>query len=119
LSAILRLPSRTPLPGGWHAIAKLQDIPPGGALAFTVASVHGFLLRNGDQVSALSGICAHLGCAVSWDLPSREFICTCDLARFDRSGMYVSSRDSYAASVRPLSRMAVRVVGDTVFVRTA
>lgn len=112
------VPSRTSLPGGWHAVAKLDDVPLGGALSFTVGSATGYLMRNGEQVSALLARCNHKGCPVDWSPDTMDFVCRCDDARFDRAGMYVSSMDSYAEPVRPLTRMAVRVLGDTVFVRT-
>lgn len=117
LGGRLEVPSRTPLPGGWHAVAKLDDVPLGGALSFTIMSSTGYLMRNGDQVSALLAKCNHKGCPVDWNVDTKDFVCRCDDVRFDRAGMYVSSMDSYAAPVRPLTRMAVRVLGDTVFVR--
>jgi len=101
-------------------VGRLQDVPQGGALAFTVTGFSGYVMRNGDQLSALSAICNHLGCHVQWQPASEQFICPCDNAEFDRAGMYL--QDGYTAyppvDLKPLTRLAVRLEGDIVYVKT-
>ena len=105
--------------GGWAQVGRLQDVPQGGALAFAVSGLSGYVMRNGDQLSALSAICNHLGCHVQWQPASEQFICPCDNAEFDRAGMYL--HDGYTAyptaNLKPLTRLAVRLEGDVLYVK--
>lgn len=105
---------------GWARVGRLQDVPQGGALAFTTAAgLSGYVLRNGDQLSALSAICNHLGCHVQWQPGNKQFICPCDDAQFDSNGRYLA--EDYAAgpsvTLKPLTRLAVRAEGDLLYVQ--
>jgi cytochrome b6-f complex iron-sulfur subunit len=105
---------------GWAKVGRLQDVPQGGALAFTtVAGFSGYVMRNGDQLSALSAICNHLGCHVQWQPTNKQFICPCDEAQFDGAGLYLAEDYAAAPSVtlKPLTRLAVRAEGDLLYVQ--
>jgi cytochrome b6-f complex iron-sulfur subunit len=107
-----------PALGGWAAVGRVRDLPEGGALAFAAAGVSGYVTRNSDQLSALSAICNHLGCHVQWQPERKRFLCPCDDAEFDRSGIYL--QEDYAAppaTLPPLTRLAVRAEGDTLYVK--
>lgn len=108
-----------PTLSGWAAVGRLQDVPQGGALSFTTASFSGYVLRNGDQLSALSAICNHLGCHVQWQPDRKQFVCPCDDAEFDSAGRYLQEAYDSAppAVLQPLTRLAVRVDGDTLYVK--
>lgn len=43
-----------------------------------------WLQREGDQVTALSSVCPHLGCAIGYD--GEQFRCPCHKSAFSRSG---------------------------------
>jgi menaquinol-cytochrome c reductase iron-sulfur subunit len=45
-----------------------------------------FLVKNGDDVRALSSTCTHLGCRVSWNVESQELRCPCHGGVFNRDG---------------------------------
>ncbi|MFI5267463.1 MAG: ubiquinol-cytochrome c reductase iron-sulfur subunit [Chloroflexota bacterium] len=105
---------------GWAKVGRLQDVPQGGALSFTTAAgLSGYVMRDGDQLSALSAICNHLGCHVQWQPASKQFICPCDEAQFDSTGVYLA--EDYAAgppvALKPLTRLAVRAEGDLLYVQ--
>jgi cytochrome b6-f complex iron-sulfur subunit len=108
-----------PALSGWSAVGRMQDLPRGGALAFTAGGLSGYVMRDGDQLSALSAICNHLGCRVQWQPERKQFLCPCDDAEFDSTGLYL--QENYAAAppvaLPPLTRLAVRVESDTVFVK--
>jgi cytochrome b6-f complex iron-sulfur subunit/menaquinol-cytochrome c reductase iron-sulfur subunit len=42
--------------------------------------------RQGDQVSALSSICPHLGCPINWHPQRDQFDCPCHGGAFDARG---------------------------------
>ena len=114
--------AHTPQLAGWAAVAKQQDVPDGGAVLFSTPAFSGYVLRNGDEITALSAVCSHRGCWVDWQPASKEFVCRCDGAEFDRAGMYVDPAASASAygpgtPLQPLTRLAVRVEGDVVYVK--
>jgi menaquinol-cytochrome c reductase iron-sulfur subunit len=41
---------------------------------------------NGDKIEALSGVCPHLGCPVSWQPEHASFLCPCHNSRFGKTG---------------------------------
>jgi Rieske Fe-S protein len=77
-------PASTPTAG--DAIARLEDLPDGGAaVVATAAGAPVVLLRNGDEVTALSGVCTHQGCTVRSD--GETLLCPCHSSRFDLEGV--------------------------------
>ncbi|MGI8550798.1 MAG: ubiquinol-cytochrome c reductase iron-sulfur subunit [Dehalococcoidia bacterium] len=110
----------SPSLAGWAAVGRMQDVPPGGALAFTTAELSGYIMRNGDQLSALSAICNHLGCHVQWQPERKHFVCPCDDAEFDGTGVYLPGEYTAAppTALKPLTRLAVRLDGDTLYIKS-
>jgi cytochrome b6-f complex iron-sulfur subunit len=49
-----------------------------------------FLLLKGNEASALSARCTHLGCTLSFDPLSNRFQCPCHGSRFDINGKRVA-----------------------------
>ncbi|MHB1397164.1 MAG: QcrA and Rieske domain-containing protein [Trichloromonadaceae bacterium] len=58
------------------------DLPSGGALVYRESRIA--LMRDRDEIYALSLVCTHLGCTVTV-LPER-LICPCHGSSFDRNG---------------------------------
>lgn len=72
-----------------------------------------FLVRTGERdVSALSSVCTHLGCRVSWNAEREELQCPCHGGVFDRSGAVKTGPPP-----EPLARVPVRVEGEHVLVQ--
>ena len=63
-----------------------------------------FLVRDGDQVKALSATCTHLGCQVRWDTEGKKFRCPCHGGAYDARGQVVEGPPP-----RPLDTIDVRV----------
>lgn len=74
----------TPEIKGPQALLRVasSDLPPGGALVYRDSRMA--LIRERDEVYALSLVCTHLGCTVTV-LPER-LICPCHGSSFDRNG---------------------------------
>lgn len=51
-----------PNAGTWRAVGASVDLPDGGAIAFDLGSVNGFVHRTGAKLEAVSGVCTHQGC---------------------------------------------------------
>lgn len=75
-------------------------------------SAHVFLVRSKTGVVALSPVCSHLGCLVSYDRIREEFICPCHGGRYDMEG-----RVTAGPPPAPLSRMPLEVRDGRVYIR--
>ena len=84
------------------------DIPIGGALIYKQERIA--LIRQGEQVIALSLVCTHLGCTVT--VTPEGMVCPCHGSRFDRQGAVLSG-----PAERPLEQLQVEVSGDELVVR--
>src|SRR4051812_33082070 len=79
----------TPSSGG-GSLAKVSDVPVGGALAATGADGKPIILLQAEAgtITAVSAICTHQGCTVAPD--GEELKCPCHGSVFDLTGVNVS-----------------------------
>ncbi len=84
------------------------DIPIGGALIYKQERIA--LIRQGEQVIALSLVCTHLGCTVT--VTPEGMVCPCHGSRFDRQGKVLTG-----PAERPLPSLMVETEGDLLVVR--
>ncbi|UZN03810.1 ubiquinol-cytochrome c reductase iron-sulfur subunit [Cellulomonas sp. S1-8] len=91
--------------GGSGALAKVADVPEGGALLVKDADGKELLLTQASAgtIVALSAICTHQGCTVLAD--GGELVCPCHGSVFDLSGANVSG-----PAPTPLPEVDVHVV---------
>jgi cytochrome b6-f complex iron-sulfur subunit len=64
---------------------------------------------EGDQFSAYSLKCSHLGCTVGWNGEARTFDCPCHGSRYQADGSVLRG-----PAKRPLTSYAVQADGTTV-----
>ncbi|ACD94919.1 QcrA and Rieske domain-containing protein [Trichlorobacter lovleyi] len=86
----------------------LADLPAGGALVFRQERIA--VMREGNDIVALSLVCTHLGCTVS--VTPEGMVCPCHGSRFDRSGTVLAG-----PAERPLPRLIVEQDDATLVVR--
>lgn len=86
----------------------LTDIPIGAALVYKQERIA--LMRQGEQVIAMSLVCTHLGCTVT--VTPEGMVCPCHGSRFDRQGKVLTG-----PAERPLPRLTVETEGDMLVVR--
>jgi cytochrome b6-f complex iron-sulfur subunit len=96
--------------GRWYDVAAVEEVPPGGAKAFTAGGVEGYLLNRGGALRAVSGICTHMGCRVKPDGDGLR--CLCHDSRFDAAGRVVAG-----LAPRPLPEVDLRVARGRVYAR--
>lgn len=99
---------RTSSPGAAVAVAKVSDVPVGGALGITLPSggAPAYVVQPAaGQFKAFSGTCTHAGCTVDFLEGRREFRCPCHGSVFDASSGSVLVGP---ASV-PLPQIPIRV----------
>jgi cytochrome b6-f complex iron-sulfur subunit len=87
-------------------VAK-AEVPPDGALVFRKSRVA--IVREGDDIYALSLVCTHLGCTVN--VTPKKLICPCHGSIFSRGGeVFKGPADA------PLEQLAVEEHGDFIVV---
>lgn len=67
-----------------------------------------WLQRDGDQVTALSGVCPHLGCAINYD--GDQFRCPCHKSAFAKSGDKISGPSKRGLDPLPVEVREGRVL---------
>jgi Rieske Fe-S protein len=88
-----KAPMVPPDRGAWmNTHITLKSLKPGQAARFRVGAVEGFMVNpgNGKPVYAVSAICTHMGCALSWVEPSTTFLCPCHGAQYNADGTVLS-----------------------------
>jgi Rieske Fe-S protein len=108
----------------WLTAANLADLPDDRPTPVTirVAREDGyqqvvdrrtvFLVKTGDEVTALDATCTHLGCRVSWDAETQELKCPCHGGVYDSTGAVKAGPPP-----APLLRLTTRIEGHQVQVQ--
>jgi nitrite reductase/ring-hydroxylating ferredoxin subunit len=101
-----------PNAGTWRAVGASADLPEGGALAFELGSVNGFVHRTDAQLEAVSGVCTHQGCKLWLDAPESRLRCPCHSTSFSLQGTNVTHQLPVAP--QPLPRFRVREINGVI-----
>ncbi len=98
--------------GTWHAVGASADLPAGGALAFDLGSVNGFVHRADSQLEAVSGVCTHQGCKLWLDAPENRLRCPCHSTSFSLEGKTLTHQ--LPTPPAPLPRFEVREINGVI-----
>jgi len=82
-----------PVQGRWVDVAAMAELIEGQGKRVTAGGVGAYLFRRGDTVSAVSSICSHLPCELSWSSGGGVLDCSCHPASFTPEGR--STNDTY------------------------
>ena len=96
-----------PRNGRWTDVAAMAELVEGQGKRVTAGGVGAFLFRRGDAVTAVSSICSHLPCELSWSGGGGVLNCPCHPASFTPDGK--STNDAYPLPA--LNTVQVRVTG--------
>ena len=80
-----------PRSGRWVDVGALDDFAEGQGKRVSAGGVGAFVFRRGDSVTAVSSICTHLPCELSWQSADGNLLCSCHPARFTPDGKAVGS----------------------------
>jgi cytochrome b6-f complex iron-sulfur subunit len=72
--------------GTWRPVAAVTQIPPGHAMQVSTASLDAVIVNDGGNITAVSGVCTHLGCKLQPDDANRKLDCPCHQTAFSWSG---------------------------------
>jgi cytochrome b6-f complex iron-sulfur subunit len=101
-----------PNAGTWRSVGASVDLPEGGALAFDLGSVNGFVHRTDAKLKAVSGVCTHQGCKLWLDAPESRLRCPCHSTSFSLEGATVTHQLPIAPP--PLPRFQVREINGVI-----
>jgi nitrite reductase/ring-hydroxylating ferredoxin subunit len=101
-----------PNAGTWRAVGASVDLPEGGAMAFDLGSVNGFVHRADAQLEAVSGVCTHQGCKLWLDAPESRLRCPCHTTSFSLEGATVTHQLPIAPP--PLPKFQVREINGVI-----
>jgi nitrite reductase/ring-hydroxylating ferredoxin subunit len=72
--------------GSWQRVAATTDVAPGDVAPFRTATTVGFVVNDGGDLRALSGVCTHQGCLLTHNGADGRLDCPCHRAAFDLDG---------------------------------
>lgn len=117
-SSLPKLPSElvTDARSQWYDVAAVEELPSGSVKPFTAGGVLGYLVNDGGDLRAVSGICTHMGCRLrpvaGGGSSEVEFGCLCHGSRFSDTGRVISGK-----ARQPLPKIEVAVQHGRVYVR--
>jgi Rieske Fe-S protein len=91
----------TPDNGTWRPVAEVTQLPVGHAMAVSTATVDAVVINDGGAISAVSGVCTHLGCKLQPDDANRKLNCPCHQTAFSWSGKVLYYRLKRAPAALP------------------
>jgi cytochrome b6-f complex iron-sulfur subunit len=98
----------TPDGGQWRPVAAVTQLPEGHAILVSTGSVDAVVVNDGGQISAVSGICTHLGCRLQADDADKRLSCPCHQTAFSWSGKVLYYRLKAAPPDLPSIESRVR-----------
>ncbi len=81
-----------PAGGRWIGVATLADLVEAQPVKVVAGDLVAYVFRRGDEVSAVSGMCSHLPCALDWRRGSALFNCPCHNVNFSPNGLPLEAR---------------------------
>lgn len=93
--------------GTWRPVAAVTELPAGHAMPVSTGAVDAMVINDGGKISAVSGICTHLGCKLRPDDANRKLNCPCHMTAFSWSGKVLYYRLKTAPATLP--QIPVRV----------
>lgn len=93
--------------GSWRPVAAVTDVPSGHATQVSTANLDAVIINDGGTISAVSGVCTHLGCKLQPDDANRKLNCPCHQTAFSWSGkvLYYRLKSAPASLPRIPSRV--------------
>ena len=98
--------------GAWRPVAAVTQLPAGHAMTVSTGAVDAVIVNDGGSISAVSGICTHLGCKLQPDDAGRKLDCPCHQTAFGWSGKVLFYR--LKSEPANLPRIPSRVNGDQI-----
>jgi nitrite reductase/ring-hydroxylating ferredoxin subunit len=92
--------------GTWQRVAATADVTPGEVKQFATATTVGFVVNDGGNLRALSGVCTHQGCLLKHNQADGRLDCPCHRAAFSLQGDVLFQQ--FPGALAPLPTVNVR-----------
>jgi cytochrome b6-f complex iron-sulfur subunit len=92
--------------GTWQRVASSTDVPAGDVAPFATATAVGFVVNDGGNLRALSGVCTHQGCLLQHNQADGRLDCPCHRAAFSLRGDVLFHQ--FPGPLAPLPKVKVR-----------
>ncbi len=102
--------------GQWVAVAAVSALPLGAVKRFEAGAVIGYLQHTASGFLALSGVCTHMACLLTWNAGEKTFDCPCHGVQFLTNGRAAPNAPYPYA---PLPTIETKVEADQVWVYVA
>jgi cytochrome b6-f complex iron-sulfur subunit len=90
-------------------LISASAITEGGAKIGMLAGKPAIVLRQNNELVALSAVCTHLGCTVAFNASENIFQCPCHGGEYDRDGNVIDGPPP-----KPLERLIIKVEDDKI-----
>lgn len=97
--------------GHWMPVARADKVQPGTVIRVRAGAVESFIMYRDGAIVALTAICTHMPCILSWRREEDDLFCPCHSASFYTDGTFKQGRSPY----KPLPPLRVKVEGDMVY----
>jgi cytochrome b6-f complex iron-sulfur subunit len=101
-----------PNAGSWRAVGASGDVADGGAIAFDLGTVRGFVHRVDSRLEAVSGVCTHQGCKLWLDSRESKLRCPCHTTSFSLEGKALTHQ--LPTPPPPLPKFQVREINGVI-----
>jgi nitrite reductase/ring-hydroxylating ferredoxin subunit len=98
--------------GAWKPVASVTQLPAGHAMTVSTGAIDAVIVNDGGTISAVSGICTHLGCKLQPDDAGKKLDCPCHQTAFGWTGKVLYYR--LKAEPANLPQIPSRVNGDQI-----
>lgn len=95
-------------------VGKISEVPDGGAKIFQFNEDKVIVTNVGGALTAVSAVCTHLGCLVTWKADIKEYFCPCHGAKYKQTGEIISGPQP-----KPLKLYKAKIDGDNIVVSKA
>ena len=92
--------------GTWQPVAASADVTAGQVTPFSTATTVGFVVNDGGNLRAVSGVCTHQGCLLQHNQADGRLDCPCHRAAFALDGTVLFHQ--FPGTLDPLPSVDVR-----------
>jgi nitrite reductase/ring-hydroxylating ferredoxin subunit len=92
--------------GSWRAVTSSAELASAKVVPFSTSSTVGFVVDHGADITAVSGVCTHQGCALRHNASEGRLDCPCHRTSFSLQGEVLDQQ--FAEPLPPLPHLPVR-----------
>ncbi len=100
-------------------VLKEEDLPRRGVKTVVfryprgeqILKMKAFIVNHNGRLFAISPVCTHLGCVVSWHRKKEQFLCPCHGGRYDIEGRVIEGPPP-----KPLTKLPLKIENSKAYI---